>query len=338
MKRIVRRVINHKYHPYAPDMLKQGDRIPFDIFIKRYDDYVIIIEAGTVLDPELHEKILLHDTIYVLAGDVFKMKEYVGENQNENLQQNIDEELESAIAEALQLNHSVALIDSLERRVRHVYKTAYNLMEKILEKGDEKVRKDAIHACAAEIVKIANSSTNIMPIFLKMTPNEYSTHHHSTNVSFFATMLSKKLGMSHDEMIEIAFAGLMHDIGKIRVDKALLQKPARLDDNEYEVVQQHSEFGYAILELNHVTNAHILDGVRYHHERLDGSGYPKGLKGKTIPKFGRIIGMCDVFDALTTDRTFRKAYSSFEALVLMKKEMSMHFMEEYIDTFIRILR
>jgi len=139
------------------------------------------------------------------------------------------------------------------------------------------------------------------------------------------------------ELIDLAYAGLMHDIGKIRIDQMLLLKPSSLDDHEYELVQNHSGYGVEILQNNGIENQKILDAIRHHHEKLDGKGYPNQLRGKRIPKFARIIGMCDVFDALTTRRTYRMSYTSYEALILMKQEMADQFDPYYSETFIRLL-
>lgn len=109
-----------------------------------------------------------------------------------------------------------------------------------------------------------------------------------------------------------------------------------MDEQEFNLIQTHSEVGVEILQKNGVTTPKILDAVLYHHEKLNGQGYPKGLRGKQIPKFASIIGMCDVFDALTTRRTYRVNYSSYEALLLMKQQMAHQFDEHYSDTFIRL--
>lgn len=130
---------------------------------------------------------------------------------------------------------------------------------------------------------------------------------------------------------------MLHDIGKIRIDQSLLLKPTYLETEEVELIQQHSNYGLEILQNNGIVNPRILDAVHYHHEKLDGQGYPARLRGKMIPKFARIIGMCDVFDALTTQRTFRSNYTSYEALIVIKQQMADQFDENYTDTFIRLL-
>ena len=173
---------------------------------------------------------------------------------------------------------------------------------------------------------------------LKLTPQEYSIHHHSVNVAFFAAIVGTIIDVGASEMEPLTLAALVHDIGKLRIDPEILDKPESLEEEEYEIIKRHTIQGCELLEQNGITDPAILKGVRYHHERLDGSGYPEGLKGKMIPKIARIIGMCDAFDALTTQRTFRKNYTSFEALMLMKKEMKTQFHEKLVDGFIHLHR
>lgn len=126
-------------------------------------------------------------------------------------------------------------------------------------------------------------------------------------------------------------------ISVMHIDPILLAKPEQLDEDEYKIIKRHSQMGYTILEMNKIDDKDIVGGILFHHEKLDGTGYPQGLRGKVIPKFARIIGMCDVFDALTTHRTYRQNYSSYEALLLIKQEMREQFDEVYTDTFIRLL-
>jgi len=167
-------------------------------------------------------------------------------------------------------------------------------------------------------------------------PEEYTIHNHSNNVAFFSAIIGNKLKMSQEELIDLTYAALVHDIGKVRIDSMILEKPSALAENEFELVKEHSQIGYDILVKNGIVNQMILKAVKHHHERLDGSGYPDGLRGKMIPKAARIIGMCDTFDALTTKRTFRKSYTSFESLLLMKRDMHTQFDESFIDIFTQL--
>lgn len=341
MPKVVHRVINDKYTPIKATSLIEGTSIPINCFIKRFEDYVIIIEAGTFLSKALLDKIDKNGVIYILKHDTENLKEYFAVYKHSDEIVLLGSHTEETINTVLGIGQKLSQMDGLDEKLEIVYSTISSLLQTIFDKMDEKLPINAIQEGALQLVEqISMEGINVesMHMLLHMMPDEYTTHNHSTNVAFLAVILGQALGLSKEDLIEIAFAGLMHDIGKIRIDKGMLLKPGPLDDDEYELVKGHSDAGYSILQNNGTTHQKILYGVRYHHEKLDGSGYPQGLRGKIIPLFARILGICDVFDALTTKRTFRTNYTSFEALLLMKKEMNTQFDESYIDTFIRLLK
>ncbi|MFY9142652.1 HD-GYP domain-containing protein [Sulfuricurvum sp.] len=338
MQRVVQRVISYKYLPLNPSSLIEGAAIPFDCYIKRFGDYVIIIEAGTIISKNLLDKIDKNGVIYILKHDTEKLKVYREpyENGNEIILHGLH--TEEMVDTVSKMSHMLSQINGLDEKLEVVYSVTSNLLEAIFNKKDEKLPLEAIQESATQLVEHVSIDVKTIHVMLNRMPTDYTTHNHSTNVAFLSVILGKALGLTKEALVEIAFAGLMHDIGKIRIDKEMLLKPGPLDEDEYELVKGHSDAGYGILLDNGITNQKILYGVRFHHEKLDGSGYPQGLRGKMISVFARILGICDVFDALTTKRTFRTNYTSFEALLLMKKEMNSQLDESYIDAFIRLLR
>ncbi|WP_394522900.1 HD-GYP domain-containing protein [Lacrimispora sp. JR3] len=131
---------------------------------------------------------------------------------------------------------------------------------------------------------------------------------HSQRVSDMALTLSARLGLPQDEVEKIHIAAHLHDIGKIGVPDAVLNKPDRLSREEWNAMKKHPRIGADILSKSRHLNE-LKDIVLYHHERYDGKGYPEGLKGKEIPMGARIIAICDSIDAMTSDRGYRTAYS-----------------------------
>ncbi|MDP1784139.1 MAG: HD domain-containing protein [Sulfuricurvum sp.] len=338
MARIVQRDITNKYIPYKLDILVKETILSFDCYIKRHGDYVIIIEAGTYISKALLEKIDGNKAVYVVKTDSEKVNKYRIDHEIIDLPGEKTLSEKEVVKAALDLSETLCnVIGTFKERLSLVYTTTSNLMQTI-DNVDEKLPLDALHACVIQLVKCVNLEMNMIPMLFNIIPDEYTTHYHSTNVAFFAVILANSIHLSEEEIIDIGFAGLLHDIGKIRIAPTILLKPTRLDEEEYKSIKYHPEFGYEILKDNGITNQRILNGVRFHHERLDGSGYPKGLRGKLIPKYARVLGMCDAFDALTTKRTFRNNYSSYEALLVMKQEMVFQFDKDYINTFIQLLR
>lgn len=336
MTEIIQIIIDNEYEALKSDMLIEGEAIPFDVYIKRYNDFVIIIKAGTVIDETLISKLMNHKMLYINQHDSNKLEDYISLNSIalfDDTNKSTD-----PISNALKIAENNSFIAGSKEKLLHVYSTTAELTRHLFEKGDESIHHDALNACVNEIVDSLDTSVNVMPIVLKFMPEEYATHHHSTNVAFLTAILGHKIKMNKREVFDLTYAALLHDIGKIRIDSEILEKPSYLQADEYALVKKHSTIGHEILEKNGVDSQYILNGVKHHHERLDGSGYPDQLRGKIIPKAARIIGMCDVFDALTTKRTFRENYSSYEALVLMKRDMNTQFDESLVDIFIQMLR
>ncbi len=340
MHKIVRKVINHKYAAIDPNVIVEGSIINFDCYIKRFNDFVIIIEKGTRISAELAQKVKQNNNIYITMHEQNAFMSYKKiHNMEDNAVVSVETiTLQSVLPQVMRLPEKFNIAPNALKKVEVVYQTTALLMEAIFNDGNEKLPLSAVEKCVHLVVESLEwSDSNLIPEVLHMMPDEYTTHHHSINVAIFSVILGKSLGLQKAELDSLAYAALLHDIGKMRINYDLLLKPSSLNEDEFETIKTHSEGGVEILEKNGITNTKILDAVRYHHEKLDGKGYPEGLRGKHIPKFARIIGMCDVFDALTTRRTYRVNYTSYEALLLMKQQMLKQFDPDYSETFIRLL-
>jgi putative nucleotidyltransferase with HDIG domain len=141
------------------------------------------------------------------------------------------------------------------------------------------------------------------------------TYRHSLNVARYAVQFTKSCGCNLSRPL-VFYSGLLHDIGKVQVETTILNKTAALTKNEFSKIKQHPVIGYSILQRANFPDE-ILNAALFHHERCDGKGYPMGYKKEQIPLIARIISICDVFDALTSDRPYRKAYSVDRALQIM---------------------
>lgn len=128
----------------------------------------------------------------------------------------------------------------------------------------------------------------------------------------------------------------MHDIGKIGIPDVILNKPARLTDEEYAVMKSHTIRGAEILK-DFTLIDHVVEGARYHHERYDGKGYPNGLKGEEIPLYGRIIGVADAFDAMTANRVYRKQMDFDYVLGEMERGRGTQFDPQMVDILLRLI-
>jgi HD-GYP domain-containing protein (c-di-GMP phosphodiesterase class II) len=229
--------------------------------------------------------------------------------------------------------HSKTL--SSEEKSKIVYTASLKIMERLFE--DPKAEKiQEAKKGIADIVDFIISEDATSRHLLKITSYDYYTYTHSVNVGVFSVVLSKELfrGSYAHDMHELGAGFFLHDIGKVRVDQEIINKPGKLTDNEMMEMRMHPDYGYAILsETNQLTEECKII-VMQHHERADGTGYPHKLKGDAIHMYGRICSIADVFDALTAERSYKRKLTTFKALKLMKEEMIDHFHKEVFEQFV----
>jgi len=153
---------------------------------------------------------------------------------------------------------------------------------------------------------------------------DYYTGGHIRRVEEYSLMLADLLALPDKSKEDLRLAAILHDIGKIGIDDAILRKGGDLSHDEQEIMKRHPEIGARILSFVHEMRD-VIPAVRHHHERFDGTGYPDGLKGQEIPLSARIIAIADSFDALTTDRPYSKGVSREKALEILSTDMGSHF-------------
>jgi HD-GYP domain-containing protein (c-di-GMP phosphodiesterase class II) len=165
------------------------------------------------------------------------------------------------------------------------------------------------------------------------------THRHSERVAAFAVRLAQELGLSADDRATVELSGLLHDVGKIGVRDAILNKPGELTDDEFEEVRRHPTNGAAILaNIQNSKIAQLLPGVKYHHERWDGSGYPEGLAGEQIPLLGRIVAVADYLDALTSDRSYRPGTPLDDVVRMLQSQAGLAFDPRVVEAAVALHR
>lgn len=166
--------------------------------------------------------------------------------------------------------------------------------------------------------------------------DEY-TFKHSVDVATMAMIIAKKTGMSKEEVYDIGIAGLLHDIGKSKIPNEILNKPGKLTDEEFEVMQQHPIHGYRILEGNKSLSENIKQGVLQHHEKVNGNGYPFGDVSEQICTFAKIISVVDIYDALVTERPYKHGFSprdAVEMIMAMTAELDMDALKGFLSSVI----
>ena len=193
---------------------------------------------------------------------------------------------------------------------------------------------------AAELVasEEAYLGARVRALMVRLAEKDASTEEHTRRVATLAVELGERLGLSPSRLRSLAIGGLLHDIGKLSVATEILQKPGPLDDDEYAAVKEHPERGSELLsELGGFEPA-VRRLVLDHHERLDGSGYPRGLDGAALDLPTRILAVCDVYDALISTRAYRGAWSVEQALSLLRGGAGVEFDARCVDALERLVR
>jgi putative nucleotidyltransferase with HDIG domain len=174
-------------------------------------------------------------------------------------------------------------------------------------------------------------------IIMSLEEKDSYTHGHSLRVADYAVALAQELNLSELEVREVELSALFHDIGKIGIPDSVLLKPARLSRAEFEIMKSHPVRSAKILEkISHLAN--LIPGIRAHHERWDGFGYPDGLKGSEIPLYARIILIADTFDAMTSTRPYRLALDREMAYAELSACAGTQFDPALVEAFLKAMR
>src|ERR1700730_5272563 len=168
--------------------------------------------------------------------------------------------------------------------------------------------------------ELDNAETVLFSLALSIEAKDPYTEGHCDRLSKYSVALGEKLGLSQELRVALRRGGLVHDIGKLSVPESILLKPGPLTPEERKIMEQHTVIGERICAPLR-SFRHVLPIIRHHHEKQDGSGYPDGLKGEQVPLTARILQVTDIYDALTTDRPYRKALSLDKAFSIMREEV-----------------
>jgi len=170
-----------------------------------------------------------------------------------------------------------------------------------------------------------------------MDLRDRETEGHSQRVAELTIQLAKAIGMSDDQLLHVRRGALLHDMGKLGVPDSILHKPASLTDEEWQVMRRHPELAYHMLSpVEYLRPA--LEIPRYHHEKWDGTGYAHGLKGEAIPLAARLFAVVDVWDALTSNRPYRPAWTEEDARAHIQEQAGKHFDPQVVDLFFKVIR
>jgi len=312
-----------RYIPVDLSVLRIDTLKPFDIYIttgRPARPYVLYSRRGQYFTNRIKEQLLLNNvrTIYIDTEDQDLYQEYV----EDNLQYIIKDATVPA-----------------EQKSRLVYDSSRYLMQKLFDNP----RADMItrtRKTVNNIVSLILSDRRATSQLIRITEYDYYTYTHSVNVGVFSIAFARDLlqGMSEQKFYELGLGFFLHDIGKSRIPIDILNKRGPLNEEEWKIMKMHPQHGYNILQESGFISRDTAIIVLQHHERIDGTGYPRGLNGERLNVFGRICCLADVFDAMTTRRCYQEPFKPFEALTiirdtLLRREFDKDFFEKFVHLF-----
>lgn len=194
--------------------------------------------------------------------------------------------------------------------------------------------EQARHLVDDIILSVARHPQALISLVRLKQANDY-TYMHSVAVCALMIALARQLQLDEEQVREAGFAGLLHDVGKVGIPLDVLNKPGNLTEIEFSVIKTHPEIGARILMDNPQVSAIALDVCLHHHEKVDGTGYPHGLTGETLSIFAKMAAVCDVYDALTSNRPYKKAAPPAESIRNMAEWSKSHFDERVFQAFVK---
>ena len=202
----------------------------------------------------------------------------------------------------------------------------YSKVEKSLDnifaevESGRNIQSENIEKEMEHFVNVISSERDIMTQMRLLHKKDDYTFDHSLGVSVLAIALGKWLDYSEEMILDLSIAALFHDIGKLKVPDTIVKKPGKLTEEESLIMKKHSYYSYEMLAQTNKFNDDILLGVLQHHERIDGSGYPNGVKGDKIHEFAKIIAICDIYHAITSRRVYKDKDSPLRAADCLRRE------------------
>jgi len=300
-------------------LLDVGDVLEFDLYkhADHSDEKLLFLEKEHLLSTTVRQMMDGIEHIYIRACDLDAYHRFI-----------------DSVVQSVALNTKI----SITKKAAVIYRQASIVLDEMFHNPEALENVPKSKKVVDGFVTTIFSDAHAIESLIKITSYDYYTHTHSINVCVYSLSLGSYLGLKPKRLEELGVSALLHDLGKSKIDYAITNKNGHLSVDEFEQMKLHPSYGHAIALKIGIKVIRILDGIRHHHEKLDGSGYPDKIRGKQITLFPRIIGVCDVFDALSTKRPYKERLSSYESLRLMKDTMEDHLDMTIVDAFIKMQR
>lgn len=226
-----------------------------------------------------------------------------------------------------------------ELKIRRLYQEARELQGKFIRhlKAGEPIDITPLAAVAEEMVDTMFTHGDAMLCLARIRAKDAYLMEHSMNVAILLANFGRYLGLDRSVLKELTLGGLLHDVGKIMTPDEVLNKPGKLTDEELEVMREHVIHSHDILAATAGITPIMLEVASNHHERIDGTGYPRRLKGDQLSLYTRMSGIVDVYDAVTADRVYKQGMQPTQAFRILLKGVDLHFDADLVTKFIKCL-
>lgn len=281
----------------------------------------VLVAAGSYLDENEIRGLRRHgiEELYIQVGEVTK--------DDLDISPQVQDKIESLkIEDPAKVTFSENVRERVSEGIQYIYNNA------------ESPEMDAASRnITDDLMSVIDSNNAIVIDVSELRASDEYTFKHSVDVATISMILAKRSGFSSGDIREIGMSGLLHDVGKTKVPLEILNKPGKLNDDEFYIMKQHSVYGYRIIKEHGTYSDAICLGVLQHHEKMNGKGYPIGIAEDKIHPFAKLMGVADVYDALVTDRPYKKAFTQREAVEMvmsMAGELDMNAMHTFLQSVI----
>lgn len=308
------------YFSASQELLQSEEILDFDVYLYLGNQYVLYAKKDQKYTSNLKEKLKDKDinSVYILTQQKPDFENYVERNF------------------AKILNDKDA---SIETRSGLFYDTTIKNVKKFFQKNKLQVNNDFVERLdnlVRSSIDFLSQDEAIQNIG-NLLSHDYKTYSHCMQVYTLSLALINKYDFSDDDKVKLGIGSLLHDMGKVKVPSSILNKPGKLNKEEWEYVKHHPVLGIGCctkVNLSHV----IINCILFHHEKCDGSGYPAGLKKQDIPTPVRILSICDIYDAITSNRPYAARETAQDALQIMNDEMGKGLDRSLFKGFVYLLQ
>lgn len=307
-----------RYKSIDKRLITEGSSLDFNIFSSNDTKTAmsIFLQSDSAVDGNTKVKLREIEQLYIHEDEEALYNAYV-EKHIQSIAKNIE--------------------ISTEEKGRLVYERASEAIDSMFSNPESLENIKRTQPVVTSFIDLILNDNSAVESLMRITAHDYYTHTHSINVSIYTLSLGAFLGIQGEELEALGMSAILHDLGKSKIDYEIINKNGKLTDEEFESMKRHPALGHEIAIALGIEDERILSGIRHHHEKIEGGGYPDNLKGDQISKFARIIGTCDVFDALSTKRSYKDPMSTFTSLKLMKESMKSHLDMSMVNALISML-